>query len=251
MTEQPTVKEPAGEPRRTSESASEDIAAKLKELQIDSTTKLENIARSSSEAGKLANMVGELKAQNEQLMNELRTRNKPQEYEYGEPSIDLEQAVRRGTRAEVMAILKEQQETQKKAQEAYYRDMGKIQGDKRFKALQDPWNRHINNPNVQMRLQSGETTIVDEYYKIKDAYIDILEETYSKKVDKITQPASVPHMESDETQTVPIPKEDPRSREEMRKKVSPDKGWTGTDENIKDLFGSMFDKDDPFFKTSF
>lgn len=252
MTEQPTVKEPIGEPTRTSESASDDIAAKLKELKIDSSEKLENVARASSEAGRLANMVGELKTQNEQLMNELRSSKTPtQEYEYGEPSVDLEAAVRRGTRAEVMSILKEQQENQKKAQEAYYRDMSKVQGDKRYKALEEPWQKHMNNPNVQMRLQNGQTTIVDEYYKIKDAYIDILEDTYKNKVEKITQPPSAPHMESGETETVPIPKEDPHSKEELAKKVSPDKGWVGTDENIKDMFNSMFGKDDPFMKTTF
>lgn len=255
MAEQPTVKEPTMEPTRTPENASDDIIAKLKDLEIDSPERLEGMARASSEAGNLAKMVGELRGQNEQLNKKLDelTRHRPpaNDYDYGEPSIDLEQAIRKGTRAEITAILNEQQESQKKAQQAYYRDMSKIQNDKRYKALREPWERHVQNPTTQLKLQSGETTIVDEYYRIKDAYLDILEDTYTNKVSNVSQPVNPPHMESGETQTNPMPRIEPTSKEELRKKVNPDKGYSGTDEDIKDLFSSVFAENDPFLGTAY
>ena len=255
MTEQPTVKEPAGmEPTQTSESAGDDIAKKLAELEIDSPQRLENMARASSEAGRLAKMVGDLRDQNEQLSRKLDglTQYQPnQDFDYSQPGIDLGQEIRKNTRAEIQAILKEQEDAKRQATEAYYKDMSKIQGDKRYKVLDPVWQRHIQKPSVQMALQRGETNIVDEYYKVKDAYFDILEETYTNKVKSVTEKPSAPHMESGNTQFEQVPSVDPTSKSELSKRVSPDKGWTGTDEDIKEMFGSMFDKDDPFVKTSF
>jgi hypothetical protein len=255
MTEQPTVKEPTTEPTQTQESAMDDIAAKLKELDIDTPERLDNMAKASSEAGRLANMVGELKQQNEQLtnqMNELSRRNTPsQDYEYGEPTIDINAAIDRGVTAAIDRYAKTQQENQRKATEAYYKDMGRIQNDKRYKVLSDKFQTHVNNPTVQMRLQRGDTNIVDEYYRIKDAYIDILEENYVNKVDKATQPVTPPHMETSEHTTVPSEERNPSDKSEMKKKVDPSKGWEGTDENVKDLFSGMFSENDPFMKTSF
>ncbi len=251
MAEQPTVKEPTAEPTLTPEKATDDILAKLKELEIDSPERLEGIARASSETGKLANMVGTLKEQNERLSRQLESLTSTQrnsEYDYTS-GIDLEQAIRKGTRTEIMAVINEQKELQQKAQQAFYKDMGKIQADKRYKVLKEPFEKHISNPSVQMRINSGETTYGEEYYRIKDGYLDILEETYTDKVKGLTQGAKLPHIESGQAVVPNIPVE-PTNKSELHKKVDPSKGWSGTDEDVKDLFSGLFPKDDPFMKRS-
>jgi hypothetical protein len=228
MTEQPTVKEPiTEEPTQTPENAASDILSKLKDLQIDDPKKLENMAIASSQAGKLANDLGETRRALASVQEELNRIKGQSDTSYG-GEIDLATLI--DNRLETFVT--KQQEKQRQAQEAYYRDMGKVQNDKRYPALKDTFEKHMQSYNVQQRINSGQTTASEEYGKIKDAYLDLLEENLTS-VSKTTKPKP-PHMETG-TVTVPMPTIDEELKEDLKNKTDPTKGFSGTDQDIEAL----------------
>jgi len=250
MAEQPTVKEPAVEPTQTPESASSDILAKLKELEINDPKKLENMAIASSQAGKLANDLGLTRQELAGVKEELAriTQNSSQPYDFNQ-EIDVGSVVRKeakiASKEAITEYMKEFQEQQTKATEAYYQDMGKIQNDRRYGVLKDPFEEHMKSLDVQNKIRSGRTTITEEYSKIRDAYIDILEEN----LDKIgkTTPVKSPHLETGDTHIVPMPTTDEDKKDKIKNITDPGKGWSGTNENIQELV-KTFMSGDPIFR---
>jgi len=243
MTEQPTVTEPK-EKEKTSESADSDILAKLKELDISDPKKLDNMAMASSQAGKLANELGTTRAELAQVKEYLATLQTPQQnYDFSE-GIDVGSVVRKETKTAIQEYMKEFQENQRKGQEAYFRDMGMVQNDRRYPALKTAFEKHMQSFNVQQKISLGQTTASSEYSKIKDAYMDILEENL-KSVGTPKAPVA-PHVESNMSHTVPMPTVDEDKKEKIKNRIDPSKGWSGTDENITDLVKDLMAGDSIF-----
>lgn len=244
--EKMTVEEPKAEPTQTPESASSDILSKLKELEIDTPERLEGIAQASSQVGNMARELGmarkELAALKEQM-----TSQPNENYDYDNAGVDLGSAIRKETRNVLSEFWNEQQTKQQQMEEAYYGELDQIYGDSRFGALKDPWEKHFNSPAVQQRIRRGKTSPVKEYGRIKDAYINILEEQLSS-VSKTTQKASPPHMESGETHTSPMPSVDDERKRRIKTKTDPAKGFSGTDEDILGLVKEIMPGDDPFYR---
>jgi hypothetical protein len=246
MAEQPTVTEPAAEPTQTNEGGSDDILAKLKELDISDPKKLDNMAIASSQAGKLANDLGETRAELAQVKDYLAKMQTtdPQPYDYNE-GIDVGSVVRKETRSVIQSIMQEQQESTKKAQEAYFRDMGMVQNDRRYPFLKETFEKHMGNFNTQQKVNTGNTTASAEYQKIKDAYYDILEENQTK-LGAAVPATPVPHVESGESHSVPMPSVDEETKTKLKNRVDPTKGFSGTDENMIDLVKDMMGNDSIF-----
>ena len=244
MVEQPTVTEPSVDLKPTNESASSDILAKLKELEIDNPKKLENMSIASSQAGKLANDLGTTREELRRVSEELAriTQNSSNPYNL-EQEIDVGSVVRKETKQAIAEYMKEYNDNQTRATEAYYHDMGDIQGDRRYGVLRKPFEEHMQSLEIQNKVRTGQTTITKEYSKIKDAYLDILEENLSN-VGKVRSPA--PHVETGETHTVPMPTMDEEKRGKIKNRIDPVKGWSGTDENIIGLVRDMMAGDSIF-----
>jgi len=245
MAEQPTITEPT-EPTPTNESADADILAKLKELGADDPQKLENMAMASSQAGKLANDLGQTRAELAQVkeyLAKMQTTD-PQPYDYNE-GIDVGSVVRKETRSVIQEIMAEQQENTRKAQEAYWKDMGEVQGDRRYGALKGAYEKHMANFNTQQKINLGKTTAMKEYQKVKDAYFDILEETQSN-FGKTQAPVAPPHVEGSESHSAPMPTMDDDRKGKVKNLTDPSKGWSGTDENVKELVTAFMGADSIF-----
>jgi hypothetical protein len=245
MAEQPTITEPK-EPEKTTESADADILAKLKELQVNDPQKLENMAMASSQAGKLANDLGQTRAELAQVKEYLAkmqtTQQEPYEYTDG---IDVGSVVRKETRSVIQEIMAEQQANQRKAQEAYWTDMSEVQGDRRYDYLKGAFEKHMANYNTQQKINLGKTTASREYQKVKDAYFDILEETQST-FGKIQKPVAPPYVEGSETHVPQMPTMDEDKKQKIKNRTDPSKGWSGTDEDITSLVKDMMAGDSIF-----
>jgi len=84
-----------------------------------------------------------------------------------------------------------------------------------------------------------------EYQKVKDAYFDILEETQSN-FGKTQAPVAPPHVEGSESHSAPMPTMDDDRKGKVKNLTDPSKGWSGTDENVKDLVTAFMGADSIF-----
>lgn len=244
--EKMTVEEPTAEPTQTPESASNDILSKLKELEIDTPERLEGIAQASSQVGNMARELGMTRKELAALKEQMASR--PSEnYDYDNTGVDLGSAIRKETRNVLSEFWNEQTTRQQQAEEAYYGELDQIYGDSRFVALKDPWEKHFNSPSVQQKIRRGKTSPVKEYSRIKDAYINILEEQLSN-VSKAAPRTKPPHIESGETETIPLPTVDEERKHRIKNKTDPAKGFAGTDEDIMGLVKEIMPADDPFYR---
>jgi hypothetical protein len=237
----------------------QDLLAELENLGITSQEKLQGVITASQQAGRNAQLLGDERKQTEMLQQQiLELQNKvnsqsAQTNEYYSEEPDLKSVVK----GAVNELFDERiEKPRKEAQLQYIRQLEELQNiknDKRFPMVADKWDAHMNSPEVQMKLQAGQTSALNEYNSlVLDTMQDLLlktkgtvEQLYNQGAKVVTPDA--PHVESSQTQTVPTPDINEEIAEKIEKITKPETRM-GTDDETEELLTTFIPKDDPIWQ---
>ena len=165
--ETPTMpEEKPTEADQTPKTEVDDLIAELEKVGITDPEKLQGTIRASKEAGNLANLVGELRAE---VANLKQGKEKPvQDPEYFESeSGDLRSMIR----DELRGVQRENAEASAKAQKIMLSQYKEIKGDSYYSQVKDIWNEKLKDPEFVFDLQSGQTDPLREYDKVVREYL--------------------------------------------------------------------------------
>lgn len=255
MAEEPTTTEPMVTEPAKAEGAVKadeiDADALIAELEAVGKTTPESIRgmhTASQQSGNLANLVGDLKAEVQDLKTNRGTPQVSQDsYADESSSVDLGHLI--DSRLEV-GLEKFMNKVQKSNAEAYQKsmqDLSEVQTDKYFPHVKDIFDEHMKSPNVQMSINAGTSTYSKEYQRVKDKYTEKLLERSNETIKQLkgVKP-SAPHMESG-SQTTPVLPETDEKKAKM-KKVS--ERSTGSDDDIDSMLDLVLPTGDGIFDTN-
>jgi len=246
--QKPNIEKPEA-PQKEDGGEFNDILSHLKEMGVETTDQLQNMQKASQESGRLAQMLGEVKKQNQELQEQLRgMASKPQQtydqgYDSGE-SVDLTKLIRSEVGGVLENFWEQKQRQQSEMQMRQLQEIQEIRSNPRFKIVAPKWEKHLQNPAVAQKLQYGQTTLRDEFAEV---LLRTYEENMLKMGDQITTGnVKPPHMEASEERAIPKTPADEEKTEKLKNMTKPDR-WQGTDEDIANLFRTEMPKDDPFW----
>lgn len=256
----PTIDDPKkGSVNEGANDPSQEAAALLEELKsmgVETPEQVRGMAKASSESGRLANMLGELRQQNAYLAEELKSMKRaPKRQQWNDDddlgdqsasSIDLGELVSKQVRKELHGFWNETQRQQHEMRERQWSEWRKIEGDRNYPMVKNIWEKHVQNPQVQYDLQSGVTTASDEYNKVVVRYLEAIAKRSRDVIEGFQGKSKVapPHMESG-APPAPTKEGDASPREQMRKVA--EKG-TGSDDDIDALINAAIPKGDRIFQ---
>ena len=241
--EKPTVEEPAVE--------TEDDAAKLMEelgkLDIKTPEDVQNMAFASAETGKAWNEVGALRKEVARLTEAQTTPQTYQNDEYSGESVDLGKVVEDKVQGVLNRYLQGQQQAQQQAMMA----MNEVRSDEDYHIVGPVFEKHINTPEMVMKLQNGQANYVKEYNRVSTKYYKNLAQRTSQYVEKFTSTTKPPHMEQGESQTAPLTDRDTEKTEKLKSiKKAQKEGSVSSDKALQDIINSVMpglDKDPSFY----
>jgi hypothetical protein len=259
ITEPTQIEEPTKEPEGEGAVDPKNLLDELNNLGITSPEKLQGVITASQQAGRNAQLLGDSRKETEALQQQIAelqrqinsTPTPSGEYYSEEP--DLKSVVKNAF-AEMYA--EKVEKPQREVQRQYVKQLEEIKNiknDKRFSMVADKWDTHMASPEVQIRLQMGETTPLNEYNNlVLNTMQDLLFKTKTTVEQLYNQGAKVsspnaPHMESTEAQTVPTPDIDEEFAEKVKKITKPETRM-GTDDEAEALLTTFIPKDDPIWQ---
>ncbi len=241
---QPTVDEPTATPQEGTDEVA-NLLAELKTMGVESPEDLQGMARASSEAGRLANMVGELRTEIAELKAQPIAPAPVPQNEYGEPSVDLGALVEQG----VEKVLNKRMQAQAKASQQVMRELAEIKNDPDYPAVKEIWEKHTQRPDVQMKYNSGQTTISAEYDKVvRSTYRNLLKrsqgviETFGQNPPVNVNP---PHIETGQVAPPLAPGEEDEKQERIKKIT---KNRNGSDAELEALINAVLPGGDPILQ---
>lgn len=252
------VEEPQEPTSATSpEINTDEILTELQTMGVANTMDLQNMHTASQQVGNLANKLGEKNQEVEQLKTEIATLKGQIGSNDYDPLYAQPQNQGAGmTKDDLKNALRELNAEQQDAHKAYLNEWGSIQSDPRYNMAKEVFEKHIQTPNVQMQLGSGQTKLRDEYNRV---VITILEKLAGHKANenlaqvqqpaaqKQTQQVSAPHIEGSATATTPMPDAETEKTEKVKNMTKPE-NWDGTTKSLRNLVDTMLPPDDPLWK---
>lgn len=238
--EKPTVEEPKVE---TDDAAK--LMEELSKLDIKTPEDVQNMAFASQEAGKAWNEVGALRKEVSRL-TELSNTPPPVD-DYSGESVDLGKVVE----DKVQGVLNRYLQGQQQAQQAAMMAMSEVRQDEDYHIVGPVFEKHINTPEMVMRLQNGQADYVKEYNKVSTKYYKNLAQRTSQYVEKFTSTQKPPHMEQGESQTAPLTNRDTEKTEKLKSiKKAQKEGSVDSDKALEDIIKSVMpdiDQDPSFY----
>lgn len=209
-----------------------ELLKELERIGVESTEQLQNMKTASSQVGQMANMVGDLRAEITELKSQ---RTEPTYQDDG--TADIARLIEEGVDKAIEKRTQAQMQAQRAAQQAALRDIQSVQGDQDFPLVQSVWEEHLNSPVVRANLQTGQTTISNEYHKLVRGYYRKIAERSRDVIGSMGEKATPPHVESAET-NVATPQFS-ESDEKSEKIKNAQKTWTGSDRDIDSLLDAV------------
>jgi hypothetical protein len=261
VTEKPTLEGP--KPDEGTESTPEQQAASmlqtLESLGIKDEEHIKGVVQTAQKFGPQAQELGELR----QLVNEMKQERTSQEvrppqqpvddvYDTGE-NVDLAKLIYQNQyKATRDFYKKEIVAPQQQMQRRYFAELNEVQGDEDYNLVEKVFTEHLNSPQLQSRLASGQTSVSKEYDKtVRSMYRNYLKQT-KDALQGVVKPGdiTVPHVES-QTQQPVMPTTDEEAKELTNKIVEARKAGNVTSDQAVDLMlkaGLKPDPNDPFFQ---
>ena len=136
------------------------------------------------------------------------------------------------------------QQQQAQANQAYMNQLNQIYNDEDYTLVKDLWEKHQQNPNTMMRLQSGQATVTDEYNKLVRAYFRGVAKQSHEALKVATKGGKTPpHVEAGTPPAPPAEEgENPRTKMEKIAKDS-----QGGDDDLDKLIEAAIPKGDAIF----
>lgn len=241
----PTLdEEPQGESSGAKETAEIDVDAVMKELEAIGKTRPEdvrNMHQASVQTGRYANEIGQLRQEIQRLRTEREVPQRRQDYgEYdSQDPIDLSQVIRK----EVRGVYDEIQQQQAEAYNRQMQQIYKIRSNDYYDLVGEVFEKHVQNPDTQMRINSGQTTYEDEFHRVKDKYlITALQRSRDALGSLKGGKKTAPHMESGAS-PAPTKEPDENNPKERARKVASKS--TGSDDDLDSMIDAMLPKGDP------
>ena len=249
QTVQPTLDEPTSE-QDNAQIDMNDVLSKLEKLGIERPEQIDGIYTASQQAGRTAELLGQERRAREQAEARLREyegRARKQEYDpYSDPGqgVDLRSLMKDVIRESIGEMTEEQQRVNLQ----YIQQETAIRNDKRYPLVKEVWDQHRNDPNTIMRIQTGQTNPKAEYDRVVIATLEKLAlQSRDALVNlKKTGKADIPHMESRDSQTTPMPSVDDEKAEKIKRQTKPE-NYDGSDDAIKGLVDTILPSSDPIW----
>jgi hypothetical protein len=249
--ESPTIEQPTTPP--PAEIDTKALLDELGKIGVKKPEELVNIHNASQQVGKAWNEVGTLRQQNEQLLQavrELQTKvSQPasREPDYGSNTegVDLGKMIDTKLDAGIKRNIREMQQQQFDAQRHVQREYAKITNDPDFQLVEEVWKRHASTFDTQDRLQSGQSTLSEEYNNVVKTYYREIAKRSRSAIEGLSKNSQKqPHMETGETQSRPIPSGDQEHNKKVRQ-ITEDRSKGNLDSNkaLENLVKEFFPAD--------
>ena len=234
--------EPVGEPEipKTEPKTNEEIEGILALLDgagIKTKDEMQGKIDASKQAGQLANILGTVRAENQELKEMIKGLSKAPkpsgefDYSEGQP-IDIESAVERSVRK----VLEQDKRANAEQQQRVLQQYNAITTDKHYKLVKDVWEEKMKNPNFVV----GNANLTEEY---KNTVIDFYMGVSQRAGDVIRgmKPGTIkpPHMEGEG----PTPhteagiSEKDNKTKKLQEKAN--KGYNPHDDEMMDILGDF------------
>ena len=219
------------------------LLSELTKMGVTKADDLHNMKRASSEAGNLANLLGQARNETAELKRMIQQIQQGQNAGYQQPDaqpIDLGKVVEE----RVEAVFDRKTRQQLQAQEQIQAEIADIEADSKFPALQEVFQRHIGSNATQKRFRNGETTITKEYMRLKDVWMDKMLEAHTTAL-KLTQTSvKAPHVESGDTHSPQLPAAATESAKKIRNITEQrSKGQMTSDQAMEAMVKELFPAD--------
>uniref|UniRef100_A0A6H1ZGP0 Uncharacterized protein n=1 Tax=viral metagenome TaxID=1070528 RepID=A0A6H1ZGP0_9ZZZZ len=236
--------EPAGEPKaepKAEPKVDKDIDGFLAELEkagVTNPEQLQGKLKASKEAGQLANILGTVRSENQELKELIKglqkTSKQSDEWDTSAQPVDLDATIERT----LERVLSKKEKAQAEQQARFLTTYNKIVGNKNYHLVKEVWEGKLKDPNFNFQLQSGQVDPTEAFNDlVLDYYVGI-----SKKAGDVirsmkTGTITPPHMEGEgavekSKQLLPETKEKTKA---LQEKVN--KGYLPTDEELIALMG--------------
>ena len=228
------------------------LLAQLEKTGITNVEELEGKLRAGSEVGRMAQHLGEARAEAKLLkeqMAELQSRpqqSRPQQdyMDYSEgQTINIEEAIERS----VSKVFNKQAEANRKAQEAQLKAYNKITSHPSYKFVEEEMQAKLKDPNYVYQIQGGVIDPVGDFFDtvIKKQQL-LMQESHKTITQLAGGKVKPPHVETGERSPSNLVNETPSGTEGEKRlaalKEKTDKGKALTHEEelqmIDDIFGN-------------
>jgi cell division ATPase FtsA len=223
------------------------LLSELTKMGVTKADDLHNMKRASSEAGNLANLLGQARNETAELKRMIQQMQQGQNAGYqpqdAQP-IDLGQVVESKAEKAVERVFQKMNAQQMQAQEQVEAEMADIEGDAKFPILQETFQRHIGSRATQLRFRRGETTLTKEYSRLKDVWMDKMLEAHTNAL-KLTQPSvKAPHVEQGGTHSPQLPEAATESAKKLRNITEQrSQGKMSSDQAMEAMVKELFPSD--------
>lgn len=199
------------------------MLTKLNELGITKPEQLDNKAKAASEAGRLANIVGELREEIASLKSRPAETPKP---EYESDGVDIDAAIGNA----VNKALEAREAKARQQHMARLKEVQSLRNDEDYSLVGKDFERFMSTPQAQIALSNGATPTAIYHKMVKGKYRSLMVDMKSavEATTGIPGQVAMPHMES--SQTAP-PKIEP-SDEKRSKLKSIKENWRGDDNDL-------------------
>lgn len=229
------------------------LLAELEKLGVKKPEQLTGMAVASEQSGKLANMLGEIRRENQELkrmLQEQQSRRVETQDPYGNPApVDIgkvvEDAVGKFYQKNIL-------EPQQRAQSEFQQHLQEVQEDDHYHILGTQFEQYVANPKVTYSLQTGQTSLAKEYRRFKDRYFTNLlgkvTENYKSLLETGAKPSGVktpPHMESGESTNYVPPEANPDVKDKLKEVRAKSRGTEG---DIDALLKVLLPDGDPILR---
>ena len=215
------------------------LIAELEKAQVTKVEDLQGKLKASKEAGQLANILGQVRSENQELkelIKSLKTK-KDDDVDYGQGQpVDIEELVSRS----VEKVLTKKEKAQLENQQRFLETWNTIQSDENYHLVGEVWESKLKDPNFNYQLQSGQVDPVKAYNKIVVDYYKGMAKRSADLIKNLkTGTFRAPHMETEgavEKSKPPLP-ESKEKIQKLQEKVN--KGYIPNDDELISLMGTM------------
>lgn len=224
-----------------------DVMAALKQFELDSPEKVENVVRASQQAGRSAQLLGEQRKLVEQLQTEIanlqqaRTRDIPNSDSFGEEPVDLKSLIRGELNEFYGGIQKKQAEATQRQWQAF----NEIQTDEDYPAVQAAWEQYVQQPNVAYSFQSGAADPVKEYNKFVRKFQRKLLHRTRGLLEQVTSGTKVKPPFMEHGSNVPEMAPEPTETDEKIKEIKTKHKGVGSAAAMEDILDALIPPGDP------
>lgn len=248
VVENPTIEAPVVEPPKPPEIDKDALISELTKMGVRDPNELVNMQRASREAGNIANLLGQVRTENQELKRMIQqmqsSQNQQVGYQDAQP-VDIGKVVRH----EVENVVKSLTTEQIRAQEALEGELSEIEMDDDYQMVASVWQQYLGSRPVQLNLRKGATTLTKEYNKVVKAFYKKMLGAQQSAINLAQKGVKTPHVEAASTHTPQLPKQtEEKERKINQLREAHQKGTMTSDTMLDNLVKSILPADDPLWR---